>query len=78
VFGGALLALLTAGALQRVLLAPAYASMRGGDAWIALLIMAEGEALATGLLVTGLALYRPEWLYTFDPDRYLRRPPPGG
>lgn len=78
VFGGALLALLSAGALQRLLLAPAFASVRSGDAWIALLIMAEGEALSTGLLVTGLALYRPEWLYTFDPDRYLRRPPPGG
>jgi uncharacterized membrane protein len=78
VFGGALLALLSAGAVQRVLFAPVFAAMRGGDVWIALLIMAEGEALATGLLVTGLALYRPGWLYTFDPDRYLRRPPPGG
>ena len=78
VFGGALFALLSAGALQRWMLAPAFASMRGSDAWIALLIMAEGEALATGLLVTGLALYRPDWLYTFDPDRYLRRPPPRG
>ncbi len=28
-----------------------------------------------GIVVTGLAVYRPEWLQTFDADRYLK--PPG-
>ncbi len=76
VFAGTLLAVLAAGALQ-ILLSPGPARpLGGGDAWIALLILADGEAMATGFVVTGLALYRPDWLQTFDPERYLRRPGP--
>jgi uncharacterized membrane protein len=76
VFAGTLVAALAAGALQLALL-PAR-PVGGGDAWIALLILADGEAMATGLVVTGLALYRPDWIHSFDPDRYLRRPGPPG
>jgi uncharacterized membrane protein len=76
VFAGTLVAVFAAGALQ-IVLSPAPARPLGaGDAWIALLILADGEAMSTGFVVTGLALYRPDWLQTFDPDRYLRRPGP--
>jgi uncharacterized membrane protein len=76
VFAGTLVAVLAAGALQLWLTAPPPRAIGGGDAWIALLILADGEAMSTGFVVTGLALYRPQWLQTFDADRYLARPPP--
>ena len=76
VFAGTLLATLTSGALERLLHGVLAGRASSGDWWIALLLLADGEALTTGIIVTGLALYRPEWLQTFDPDRYLR--PPSG
>ena len=76
VFAGTLLAVLGAGAVWRWLSASAAAA--SPDYWIALLILADGEAVTTGFVVTGFALYRPEWLYTFDVERYLRRPGPAG
>lgn len=77
VFAGTLVAVLGAGALERLLSGAPQGFGRAGTAWIALLILADGEAVATGMLVTGLAIYRPAWLQTFDAERYLRRPPPG-
>jgi uncharacterized membrane protein len=74
VFAGTLLSVLGAGAVQRLLLPAVVGPGQSADRWIALLILADGEAVTTGFLITGLALYRPEWLQTFDPDRYLRRP----
>jgi uncharacterized membrane protein len=74
VFAGTLLSVFGAGALQRLVLPAVVGPGQAADRWIALLILADGEAVTTGFLVTGLALYRPEWLQTFDPDRYLRRP----
>lgn len=74
VFAGTLLAVIAGGAIERLLWALGSGRAPSGDWWIALLILADGEAVSTGFLVTGLALYRPQWLQTFDPDRYLRRP----
>ena len=36
------------------------------------ILLAWSEALTTGMWVTLLAVYRPEWLETFDDDRYIR------
>ena len=74
VFAGTLLAVIAGGAIERLLWALGSGRAPSTDWWIALLILADGEAVSTGFLVTGLALYRPQWLQTFDPDRYLRRP----
>jgi uncharacterized membrane protein len=73
VFAGTLLATIAGGTAERVL--HGLGSNRGaaGQWWIALLILADGEAVVTGFVVTGLAVYRPEWLQTFDADRYLKR-----
>lgn len=35
------------------------------------LLMAWSEAFATGMLITILVVYKPEWLATFDDRRYL-------
>ena len=73
VFAGTLIATLVGGAAERLLYGAAL-GRNASDWWVALLILADGEAVTTGIIVTGLAVYRPEWLQTFDPDRYLRRP----
>jgi uncharacterized membrane protein len=75
VFAGTLVATMAGGAAERLLFAAASGRNPGVDWWIALFILADGEALTTGIVVTGLAVYRPEWLQTFDADRYLS--PPG-
>jgi len=31
------------------------------------------EGMVNGMLVSVLAVYRPEWLVTFDAKRYLRQ-----
>jgi len=77
VFAGTLLAVFGAGALELWMRGAPAGFGQADTAWIALLIMADGEAVTTGIVVTGLALYRADWLQTFDPDRYLRRPPAG-
>jgi uncharacterized membrane protein len=74
VFVGTVLAVLATGTVQRLAWPDALGSVRAADGWIALLIMADGEAMITGFIVTGLAVYRPEWLQTFDERRYLRPP----
>lgn len=75
VFAGTLVATMVGGAAERLLFAATSGHNPGADWWIALLILADGEAVTTGIVVTGLAVYRPEWLQTFDADRYLS--PPG-
>lgn len=37
------------------------------------LLIAWGEAFATGMLVTLMVVWRPEWVATFDDRRYLNR-----
>jgi uncharacterized membrane protein len=73
VFAGTLLATLAGGALERLLHEAGAGRDTSGQWWIALLILADGEAVVTGFVVTGLAVYRPEWLQTFDAERYLTR-----
>ena len=73
VFAGTLLATLAGGALERLLYELGSARGAAAQWWVALLILADGEAVVTGFIVTGLAVYRPEWLQTFDAERYLRR-----
>jgi uncharacterized membrane protein len=36
------------------------------------LLMAWGEAFATGMMVTLMVVWRPEWVATFDDQRYLK------
>jgi uncharacterized membrane protein len=35
------------------------------------LLMAWSEAFATGMLITVMVVYKPEWVATFDDHRYL-------
>jgi uncharacterized membrane protein len=42
------------------------------DAIAYMLLLAWGEAFLVGFLVTIFAVYRPEWLLTFDDNLYLR------
>lgn len=37
------------------------------------LLIAWGEAFATGMMVTLMVVWRPEWMATFDDKRYLSR-----
>lgn len=76
VFAGTLIATFAGGAVERLLYE--FGSARGAPSqwWVALLILADGEAVTTGFVITGLAVFRPEWLQTFDADRYLKRPDP--
>ncbi|MCU0843178.1 MAG: energy-coupling factor ABC transporter permease, partial [Thiobacillaceae bacterium] len=37
------------------------------------LLMAWSEAFATGMVVTLLVVYKPQWVATFDDRRYLQR-----
>ena len=36
------------------------------------ILMAWSEAVLTGMAVTLMAAYRPDWLVTFDDKRYLK------
>lgn len=40
--------------------------------WVFFLHMAYAEATLTGMLVTLMVVYQPEWVATFDDRRYLR------
>ncbi|MEO8408371.1 MAG: energy-coupling factor ABC transporter permease [Oxalobacteraceae bacterium] len=42
------------------------------DALAYMLLLAWGETFLTGFLVTIFAVYRPQWLFTFDDALYLR------
>jgi uncharacterized membrane protein len=35
------------------------------------LLMAFSEAFITGMLITMMVIYKPEWVATFDDKRYL-------
>jgi uncharacterized membrane protein len=36
------------------------------------ILLAWSEAFSTGMAVTIMAVYKPEWLETFDDNRYIK------
>jgi uncharacterized membrane protein len=49
------------------------------EAWLpAVLLLAFAEAWLSGMIVTLLVIYRPQWLSTFDDRRYLAAANDGG
>ncbi len=74
-FFGAALAMAGAGIVATALLAAAGAypfSYLYGEYLPFYVLLAWSEALLTGMAVTLMAVYRPEWIGTFDDTRYLR------
>lgn len=72
-FFGALAMLVVVGLLSlgaHQALAPAMPL--AGDTVAYMLLLAWGEALLTGFLLTVFTVYRPEWVLTFDDRIYLR------
>lgn len=75
-FFGAALAIMAVG-----LTSTTYLAVSGAYPWSYLLeehlpyflLIAWGEAFATGMMVTMLVVWRPEWVATFDDRRYLNR-----
>ncbi|HET7773939.1 MAG TPA: hypothetical protein VFK82_08950, partial [Burkholderiaceae bacterium] len=63
-----------------------HAALLGGHAAEALiehalpyaLLLAWGEALTVGMLITLFVIYKPQWMLSFDDRLYLRRLPAGG
>ncbi len=76
VFAGAALAT-TAGSLLRaalLALADVYQPHRLVDDYLALIpLFALPEALLNGFIITLLVVFRPDWVITFDDQRYLGR-----
>jgi len=74
-FFGAALAMASAGFVATALLGAAGAysfSYLYGEYLPFYMLLAWSEALLTGMAVTLMAVYRPEWIGTFDDARYLR------
>jgi uncharacterized membrane protein len=74
-FFGAALAFLVGGLAAAIaLVAPGGvpASIVFGDYAPYLLYLAFGEATLTGMLLTLAVVYRPQWVTTFDDERYVR------
>lgn len=75
-FFAAALAILAVG-----LASTSYLALTGAYAWAYLvqdhlpfyLLIAWGEAFVTGMLITLMVVWRPEWVATFDDRRYLNR-----
>ncbi|MBU6437986.1 MAG: energy-coupling factor ABC transporter permease, partial [Betaproteobacteria bacterium] len=55
-------------------LAPAATARRVDEALPFALLLMWGEGLTSGLLVSVLTAYRPQWIVAFDDARYLRPP----
>ncbi len=80
-FGSALVLALTTAVHLSV-----YAAVQGGHAGTVLieqalpyaLLLAWGEALTVGMLVTLFVIYKPQWMLSFDDHFYLRRVSVGG
>ena len=60
-----------AGALLLVAARDVAPSVAWGEYVVAVAALAFGEALLTGMSITLGAVYRPDWVATFDPDRYF-------
>lgn len=74
-FFGAGLAYVAAGAAGLSLLVAATdvpAGLAFGEYLILLVTLAFGEAMLTGMALALAVVYRPAWVATFDPARYLR------
>lgn len=54
-------------------LAPPGADLQAGDAAAYALLLAWGEALASGMIFSALVIYRPHLVLTYDQDTYLPR-----
>ncbi|MEW6678841.1 MAG: energy-coupling factor ABC transporter permease [Pseudomonadota bacterium] len=75
-FFGSALAVLAVGLTSTV-----FVALSGAYTWSYLLedylpfylLIAWGEAFATGMMLTMMVVWRPEWVATFDDRRYLNR-----
>lgn len=54
-------------------LAPPGADLQAGDATAYALLLAWGEALASGMIFSAIVIYRPHLVLTYDQDAYLPR-----
>ena len=73
-FFGAGLAFVAGGAAGLALMVAATgvpASLAFGEYLVLLATLAFGEAILTGMTLTLATVYRPSWVATFDPARYL-------
>ena len=74
-FFGAAIAIMSVGFLSTGFLAVAGAYTLGyllEEYLPYYLLMAWGEAFVTGMLVTMMVVWKPEWVATFDDRRYLK------
>jgi uncharacterized membrane protein len=75
-FAGSAVVVLLSGFLASVLLwaANAYAWPQLATEYLPyFLLLAFSEAWISGAVITMMVVYRPEWVVTFDDQRYLRR-----
>lgn len=77
-FAGSALAIVLTGATASLVLA--WSGVYGGSYLTAnylpyYILIGWSEAMMTGMVVTLMAAFRPQWLMTFDDDRYLRNKP---
>lgn len=69
-FGATLVGMALTGALW-VVVEPPPAGADAGTLFLGRWLMAWGDAVATGMLVSIFVAYRPEWLATYSDERYL-------
>ena len=75
-FLGAALTLAVTGAVSLGLIGTLADAARAHMAWQSLpfcLLLAFGEATLSGMVLTLMVVYRPDWVGTFDDGRYLRK-----
>ncbi len=70
-FGTALA--VTASGMAHTLLTELPQGLVTSDLLVVHWLMGWGEAMATGMLVATMAVFRPQWLATFNERRYLPR-----
>jgi uncharacterized membrane protein len=71
-FAGSLLANATGHVAYNAIFA-AFGARLPQDRLAYSLLLAWGESVVTGMLVSAFAVYRPQWVRTFDDTRYLRK-----
>jgi uncharacterized membrane protein len=75
-FLGAALTLAVTGTVSLGLIGTLADAARADMAWQSLpfcLLLAFGEATLSGMVLTLMVVYRPDWVGTFDDSRYLRK-----